>query len=237
MKTWKSIWNSKSFPNNGELTVSDLIKLDGFDTGFGSYDEVGWIKMVEDFIKRVDLSPNSNVFEIGCGGGGFLFAIQQIVETNCFGIDYSKNLIDIAKRVIPKGKFIENDALNMESFGEDFDVIFSHSVFQYFPSLEYAKEVLMKASSMLKIGGKLCLLDLNDKSKEKSYHFERAKEYSSVAEYEKNYEGLNHLFFDLDDLNVYLTKLGLEEIQIFPHFDKSYRNQKFRFNIKATKVS
>tara|TARA_B100000886_G_scaffold226631_1_gene157948 strand:+ start:9484 stop:10194 length:711 start_codon:yes stop_codon:yes gene_type:complete len=236
MKNWKSIWNSKNIQNISEITISDLIKLDGFDTGFGSYDEVNWVEMVNEFVKKVDLHPNSNVYEIGCGCGVFLYIIQQKVEINCFGIDYSKSLIDIAKRVIPKGKFLEIEAINMHSFGEVFDVIFSHSVFQYFPSEKYSKEVLIKATSMLKIGGQLCLLDINDKSKEESYHFERAKEYCSVEDYEKNYQGLNHLFFDKEELKIYLLELGFEDIQIFPHFNKSYGNQKFRFNIKATKV-
>ena len=237
MKSWKSIWNSKSIQNKEKISISDLIKLDGFDTGFGSYDEVSWVKMVRDFVNFVKLHPNSNVFEIGCGAGGFLYTIKQIIEINSFGIDYSKNLINIAKRVIPEGKFLEDEAINMPFDEKEFDLIFSHSVFQYFSSINYAKEVLMKATSMLKGGGNLCLLDLNDKSKEEYYHFERARDYSSVEEYKKHYEGLNHLFFDKEELKKYLSALGFEDIQIFPHFSKAYGNRKFRFNIKATKVS
>ena len=51
MRDWKSIWNSKNIQNNAEITISDLIKLDGFDTGCGSYDEVSWIEMVNDSVK------------------------------------------------------------------------------------------------------------------------------------------------------------------------------------------
>ena len=40
MKSWKSIWNAKSLQNQEKISISDLIKLDGFDKGFGSYDEV-----------------------------------------------------------------------------------------------------------------------------------------------------------------------------------------------------
>ena len=236
MKSWKSIWNSKSIQSKEKISISDLIKLDGFDTGFGSYDEVSWVEMVRDFVNMVDLPPNSNVYEIGCGAGGFLYTIKEIIDINCFGIDYSKNLIDIAKRVIPEGRFLEDEAINIHSDVKEFDLIFSHSVFQYFSSTEYAKEVLMKAASMLKVGGNLCLLDINDKSKEENYHYERAREYSSVEEYKRHYEGLNHLFFDKDKLKKYFSALGFEDIQIFPHFNKAYGNQKFRFNIKATKV-
>ena len=235
MKSWKSIWNAKSLQSKEKISISDLIKLDGFDTGFGSYDEVSWVEMVRDFVNIVNLYPNSNVYEIGCGAGCFLYTIKQIIEINCFGIDYSKNLIDIAKRVIPEGKFLEDEAINIHPNGKEFDLIFSHSVFQYFSSQEYAKEVLMKATSMLKVGGNLCLLDLNDKSKEENYHFERARGYSSVEEYQKNYEGLNHLFFDKDELKKYFLALGFEDIQIFPHSNKAYGNQKFRFNITAKK--
>ena len=235
MKSWKSIWNAKSLQSKEKISISDLIKLDGFDTGFGTYDEVSWVEMVRHFVNIVELSSNANVYEIGCGAGCFLYTIKQIIEINCFGIDYSKNLIDIAKRVIPEGKFLEDEAINMYSDGKEFDLIFSHSVFQYFSSIEYAKEVLMKATSMLKVGGQLCLLDVNDKSKEENYHFERARGYSSVEEYQTDYEGLNHLFFDKDELKKYFLSLGFEDIQIFPHSNKAYDNQKFRFNITAKK--
>ena len=112
MKSWKSIWNAKSLQSKEKISISDLIKLDGFDTGFGSYDEVSWVEMVRDFVNIVNLHPNSNVYEIGCGAGCFLYTIKQIIEINCFGIDYSKNLIDIAKRVIPEGKFLEECELH-----------------------------------------------------------------------------------------------------------------------------
>ena len=62
MRSWKSIWNSKNIQNIEKITISDLIKLDGFDKGCGSYDEVKWTEMVKDFVKRVDLYPNSNVY-------------------------------------------------------------------------------------------------------------------------------------------------------------------------------
>lgn len=121
MKSWKSIWNAKSLQSKEKISISDLIKLDGFDTGFGSYDEVSWVEMVRDFVNIVNLQPNSNVYEIGCGAGCFLYTITQIIEINCFGIDYSKNLIDIAKRVIPKGKFLVDEAINIHTSGKEFD--------------------------------------------------------------------------------------------------------------------
>ena len=71
--------------------------------------------------------------------------------------------------------------------------------------------------------------------KKKFIILKRTKEYSSVEEYEKNYQGLNHLFFDKDELKIYLSELGFEDIIFFPH-SNNYGNQKFRFNIKATKL-
>ena len=122
MKSWKSIWNSKSIQSKEKISISDLIKLDGFDTGCGLYDEVSWVEMVRDFVNIVDLPPNSNVYEIGWGAGGFLYTIKEIVDINCFGIDYSKNLIDIAKRVIPEGKFLEDEAINIQANGKEFNL-------------------------------------------------------------------------------------------------------------------
>jgi len=55
-------------------------------------------------------------------------------------------------------------------------------VFQYFPSMVYAEDVITMWCKKIKQGGKLVLLDINDKEKEDDYHNERMLAYRNPAE-------------------------------------------------------
>ena len=82
--------------------------------------------------------------EIGCGSGAFLYALSEQVEFEAHGLDYSERMLDIAKLALPHGNFIMDEATSEAFMYEHFDIVVSHSVFQYFPSIEYAYKVLEK---------------------------------------------------------------------------------------------
>lgn len=233
---WKQIWSERSYNEKTDLSLEKLITLNGFDTGVGSYDEKNWRQMVSDFCVRAHLFENSNILEVGCGCGAFLYQINQEINANCYGVDYSKSMIEIAKIAIPTGKFYVSEANSLLFPNTKFDVIFSHSVFQYFPNHDYANEVLALLCSQIEKGGRLLLLDLNDVDMQYAYHSGRMREYKSPAEYAKNYENLNHLFFDKKSLSSHLDSLGMSRIEFFPHAISDYGNSKFRFNLMCTKT-
>ena len=231
MNNWNDIWNSKSIPQSEYTNLQSLIAANGFDTGVGSYNEKNWQKLVTDFYKRTNIKKDQNILELGCGSGAFLFSLNRLINAEYFGIDYSPNLIKIAKSVLPNGSFKVAEANSTNFVHIKFDVIFSHSVFQYFPSISYANEVLKIWTKKIKDGGRLVLLDLNDKSKEENYHKNRMEAYRNPKEYYDTYKGLNHLFFKIEDLKKTLTYLGMQDIEIFPHAISDYGNASFRFNL------
>ena len=118
----------------------------------------------------------------------------------------------------------------------EFDIIFSHSVFHYFPNHQYVDEVLALLCTQIKSGGKLLLLDLNDANMEDTYHSDRMREYNSPADYAKTYKNLSHLFFDKQSLSQRLETLGMWKIEFFSHAASDYGNSKFRFNLICTKA-
>ena len=59
--------------------------------------------------------------------------------------------------------------------------------------------------------------------------------YKSITEYEKNYMGLNHLFFDKIELTSFLTNIGMSAFEFFPHKVSDYGNAEFRFNLSCKK--
>ena len=170
---------------------------------------------------------------MAAGGGAALKALSSINnDLDIYGIDYSNSLIDIAKNAIKNGNFYCGEAIEVDSaFGDKrFDFIFSNSAFHYFPNENYVFSVIKKAHSLLKPNGNFALLDLNDKKKKDIYNKIR-KGNMSEDEYNKKYDGLNHLFLDRCDVFSVAESLGFRQIIIEDQHIKGYINNKCRFNI------
>ncbi len=137
--SWERIWSKKTVGNFDKITLRDLILANGYDNGVGSYSEDTWRLMVSDLSERTQLLPGKKVLEIGCGSGAVLYALNEIVKIESYGIDYSESLIKVAKVAIPEGNFVVQEA-DKPCFSEtSFDMIFSNGVFFYFPDQEYVK--------------------------------------------------------------------------------------------------
>jgi len=236
MDKWREVWSKKEISSTKHASLKDLILADGFDTGVGSYDEDSWREMAIDFFGRTNFSKSASVLEIGCGSGAFLFALNELIKAKYFGLDYSSNHIDIAKIALPEANLVAAEANSAVFDDVSFDVIFSHSVFQYFPDLNYAEDVIERWCKKIKQGGSLVLLDLNDKQYEDNYHNERMLAYTNPDDYYENYKGLEHLFFDKAKLVNTLELCGMDHIEFFLHAVADYGNAKFRFNVSCTKV-
>lgn len=169
------------------------------------------------------------------GGGAFLKVLSSInTNLRIYGIDYSNTLIEIAKCVIKNGEFFCDEAINIDKLfkGKRFDSIVSGGVFVYFPSKQYAFEVIKKSYNLLADGGNLALLDLNDVNKKSVYSkIRRGK--MSEEEYDKKYAGLNHLFFDKSEVFGIVESLGFRQIIIEDQHIDGYINNECRFNIIA----
>lgn len=233
---WHKIWSDRTIqmPCCLDVSLGSLIRANGFDTGTGTYREDQWVSLTADLIRRFHIDASSRIFEVGCGSGALLYSLYQHVGCSCSGIDYSASLISIAKRALPRGHFAAVDALAMEVFGP-FDVVLSHSVFQYFPSHEYAMGVLLRMVDFVAPGGYIVLMDLNDDNFESSYHNQRRLSYPDPNKYDDDYRDLGHLFFNIDGVSDQLAALGFVDIKVFPHAVPEYGNARFRFNVSATK--
>lgn len=184
-------------------------------------------------------SDKKRVLEIGCGGGAALKALSFINnKLEIYGIDYSQNLIKLAKRAIKNGNFVCDEAINIDSIfamwggGCGFNFIFSNSAFHYFPNEEYVFSVIRKAYSLLTKGGTLALLDLNDIKTKDIYNAIR-KGNMTEDEYNKKYEGLNHLFLSRTKIFEFVESLGFEKIIVENQHIKGYINNECRFNVFA----
>lgn len=110
-----------------------------------------------DSIQRLmaKLAPNPQVIDIGCGSGrdAKIFTDLGAMVT---GIDFSQNMLEIAKKQAPKAQFMLMDIENMQFQDGTFDAAWSACSLMHIPKQHFPK-VLEKIHGMLKGGGYLYL--------------------------------------------------------------------------------
>jgi len=78
------------------------------------------------------IPENATVLEIGCGTGDLLACINAKKKV---GIDYSRNMIGIAKRKYPSVNFMEMEAENL-NFNEKFDYVILSNLIGYLEDIQ-----------------------------------------------------------------------------------------------------
>ena len=208
--SWNSLWNSRSFEGDF-YHLGQLISANGFDIGPGAYTVEQWILMTSHLSSILGLSKESKVLEVGCGTGALLVGIGQHCQAKVWGYDYSKSLIEIAQKFVD-GHFAISEATLNPYEKIEFDATISHSVFQYFPSHQYAKNVIKVMAQSLKPRGRLALLDICDAEFESNYHENRKNYYRNSQEYINKYENYLHRFYKRDWLEKTLEEYGISSI-------------------------
>ncbi len=175
-----------------------------------------------------------NIVEVGCGPGAFYLVLKKLYPSiNYVGFDYNEKFIEYLQSLNFEGKFMCLDAINLPTL-KQIDFCFSHSVFHYFPTHNYALEVIDSMAKMIKKGGKIAIFDLIDKNKRKKYLDSRIINNKQI-DLENGPSPIDHLVFDKSLLSNYLTAIGFKNIRIFDKTIKEYRNSQFRFSITGIK--
>lgn len=230
---WYDIWQKKASNVKENLNLEDLIAIDGFDTGAGYFPMESWMSFVNAVEGKLNIRKSDYVLEVGCGGGAFLLPSYEKGIKVC-GIDYAENLIGICKKVMPQGKFKVDEACSLPFDNEQFDVVLSNSVYQYFPDIDYAERSFKEMIRILKIGGRGAILDINDLQKKIEFEsFRRAK--LDPETYERLYRNISHMYYS----KAWFIKLGNQynlKYEIYDQDIPEYKNSQFRFNFYFVKV-
>ena len=216
MNNWKNIWNNRDIDS---ITLDYLLNINGFSSEVGSFNPKSFDQYFKNIFQHVELDRIKSCIEIGCGAGLFLYKLPSNIQKS--GIDFSDQLISIAKKIIPEASFEVQDA-NEISTKRKYDLVFSHSVFQYFESYKYADQVLKRMNSLSK--QYILILDILDQYKYQDY-LEMRKKYNGDSS-----SSLNHLPFKKS----FFEKFGAENDLSVKIFDNSFtpnENSKFRFNV------
>jgi len=212
-KNWKEVWESRG--QKVGVDLAQLIRLNGFDSGKNVYDVADWMALVDDLVLRAGIHNYSHVLEVGCGCGALIEAISFKTGASIHGYDYSESQINIAKS--GAGDYMVSEAVNNPYISAQFDVVLSHSVFQYFPDLDYARTVIETMAKAAIPGGRVLVMDV--------------PESDMMGELVKRDDGLRHLHFNRQWLRSMMTRSGLENVQSFPHAVRHYGGASSRFNL------
>ncbi|OGH12325.1 MAG: hypothetical protein A2776_02335 [Candidatus Levybacteria bacterium RIFCSPHIGHO2_01_FULL_40_10] len=105
-----------------------------------------WIDFFVSHFKK-----NDKILDVGCGSGRdsrYLFDRGL----NVVGIDFSKELIKIAKKKNPKGKFLVMDFEDMDFPDSSFNGVWAHASLLHVPK-DKLLSILKKIQSIMKEGG------------------------------------------------------------------------------------
>jgi ubiquinone/menaquinone biosynthesis C-methylase UbiE len=113
------------------------------------------VRLLDEFIER--LPENAKVLDAGCGAG---IPISQMLSErfDVTGMDFSEAQIKLAKKNVPKAKFICQDMTKLDFPEDTFDGICSYYAIIHIPREEH-QPMLANFYRMLKPGGfaLLCL--------------------------------------------------------------------------------
>lgn len=234
MNKWKEIWDKRQNFVDRKSDIFDMFvelkKADGFDIqqSNGYYES-----FYEQFNKMTDIISDcvgnfESVYEVGCGSGVNLFLFDQLLHINKVGgCDYSQNLIDIARTVVDSKDIscIEAKDINLENY----DIVLSDSVFQYFHSEDYGLTVLGKMYS--KANKMVIIREIHDKNVEEE-HLEMRR--NTIENYDAKYEGLGKTFYNVNDF-VDFAKNNNCKYKIIKPDNYSYWNNNYVFDFYLIK--
>lgn len=227
-KNWREIWDK-----NGKLAncqnLKDLLILNGHQSPTSDIKVKNWLKYTNYFIKKFNIQKKDNILEIGCGAGAFLLPFFK-KKINCFGIDFSKELIKHSKKILKSSNFYVGEAKNLKRLKQrNYSYIFANSLFQYFPTEKYAKKVLNEIFNLANDETKIFLLDIPDKKKYKNWKTSVIRNIGKKNFIQK-YKKAKHRFYDKKFFLQY-CKRNYYKIKITEQNLIKKENSKFRYNI------
>lgn len=230
MNHWKETWNKR----NKDIQITDdvfemfcrLKKADGYDTqvedGYyeGLFEE--W-KRTKEEISSYGISYDS-VYEVGCGSGVNLYLFKKILKIEKLGgIDYSKPLLEIAKKVLSDAELQYGEAAELDTF-PSYDLVLSEGVFIYFQDVQYGMNVFGKMYEKAKKA--VVIKDVYDLEKKEACMAARR---ASVENYDELYKGLEKTFYPKELFIKFAEKKDCKYMIAEPH-NEHYWNNNFTFD-------
>jgi ubiquinone/menaquinone biosynthesis C-methylase UbiE len=160
MTSQPDLYNSSY--GNYEREVYRAVRIETYGEDFG---QTSWATTEEshDIPRRLGLTPNSSVLEIGSGSGRYALYVAQATQCRLVGLDLNaegvRNASALAERLklAAQVSFQQCDVSRPLSFADEtFDAVFSNDVFCHIPG---RPALLRELWRVLKSGGRLLFSD------------------------------------------------------------------------------
>lgn len=120
-------------------------------------------------IKNLKIKNGSKVLDLCCGSGDLSYIIKKnYPDCEVFGVDFSQNMLDIAKNKVKNVKFIESDAKNLCFDDSFFDFIVCGFGFR---NIYSKSQAILEIKRTLKSEGLFLHLDFEGKKSNFLYDF------------------------------------------------------------------
>lgn len=209
---WITYWRERGSGKNRDPKI-----INGYEGKLSYLPDSAHKLLIDSIRKHLSLSTDDVLLDVGCGGGILTKSLRKFVR-RVVGVDASVEMLQHMPKNI---KTYVTKADNMPFLDSTFDKILCHSIFQYFPTEQYAKLVIKELERVCKIGGFIYIVDVPDR--EKQYEYEKYKK--------KEKHNLKRLFYTKD----FFAHI-LPHAKIFDNRLRGYGNARYRFNILVERI-
>jgi len=162
--------------------------------------------MAGDIANKLQLARfNGALLDVGCGNS-FVAAYLDIPRENITGVDYSSEMVRLARRLSPRSRFFRREANNLVFPDNQFDRVLCYSIFHYFPDDDYSQSVIAELIRVAKPGGIILIGDVPDKRHEKEFKLASNPDYEKAIPLIQRYSKWR--FFDLESWRENLAQKG-----------------------------
>ena len=226
LNKWSNVWESRTNALT-KMSHIDLLKASGYDNHRSTL--YPWsLEYAQDYYwNLINLKDYESVYEVGCGCGAFLLPLYN-GNQKVGGLDLSNNLISLAKINLPLGKWEHAEATSLDT-AEKWDHLVSFGLFIYFPSIEYAEDVILKM--LEKANHTVSIYELPNLDLKEECEQMRREDNSN---YDNDYKDLPHLYYSKQWFIQFALKHDLH-LMIFDQLIPKYTNGKYRFCVVLRK--
>lgn len=225
---WPRVWQGHRVARGAPGVLAHLLRADGFH-GLGGIAPEAWGDFATELGARLGLARGGSLYDVGCGSGALLYPFYGD-DVRVGGIDYAARQVRRARWFMPEGEFAVGEAAELP-VEPRWDAVVAHSVFQYFPSEDYAATVLRRMAA--KATRALAILDVPDLARREDDEARRRAALGEAA-YARRYAGLPLRYYDRAWFAATLAAIGLScdfASQTIP----GYAHAGFRYHVFVAK--